>query len=94
MNNLVPRDVRNMNTDVPKRSEITARSMTSLEQEETMQFFLEFPQLLRNRMERYCHLSADLLEVHAEKLDWVELSRSQSVQWSEELILKFSARWD
>jgi hypothetical protein len=77
-----------------KQIQITNKLIKTEERERLTQLCLRHPDFFVNIISRYYKITKKLLKQYEFEWNWYELSKNQTIDWSIELIEKFTDEWE
>ena len=91
---LVPQSAQALSAFERERLDMVAHTLAGLHEQQALQFFRDYPQLLKACLQNHYPLTASLLATPGVTWDWRALSASRALQWDADLIAQFAAHWD
>jgi hypothetical protein len=79
---------------IERRTQITNRLLGELTYRDTEGFFRRHLEFFRLVVSRYYPLDEELIERFKDFWDWKELSKNSELPWSDDLLVKYSNRWN
>ena len=80
-------------TKVSKQLVLTNKLLAKHDDQKYIDFFLEHPDFFCKIISRFYNLNSNLIENLKDKLDWIELSNNEYLEWFIEFIEKYKDKW-